>query len=69
MTTEQVADLLGITSEETIKNWLHGGHFPGAYINDYGYWCFDPVKVMEVMKQMALTKHRNNTGDLSPDDE
>ena len=31
LTSKQAATMLGVSSANTVKNWLEGGWFPGAY--------------------------------------
>lgn len=31
LTSKQAATLLGVSSANTVKNWLEGGWFPGAF--------------------------------------
>lgn len=65
MSENEVAELLGL-SEATRKNWLRGGHFPGATKSPDGIWTFDREAVLEVQKDIAATKERNRAGDFRP---
>ena len=40
LTTGQAAELLGVSSPNTVKNWLKGGSFPGAFQTPGGHWRF-----------------------------
>jgi len=60
MNTKEAAKLLGITDQDTIKNWLQGGYFPWAKCfmiswpsgdSDY-YWHFDKDEVLKVKARM-----------------
>jgi hypothetical protein len=68
LTTTQAANLLGVTSPATMKNWLEGGNFPGAYLTSEGYWAFPLVGVLEAKARMDEIREKNRTGDLSPPD-
>jgi hypothetical protein len=47
--TEEAAAILGITSGATVRNWLLGGHFPGAYKDPSNLWRF-PIKAVREAK-------------------
>lgn len=40
LTSSEAAELLGVSSTNTIKNWLNGGSFPGAFQTPGGHWRF-----------------------------
>lgn len=73
-TVEQAAEYLGITSPETIKNWLCGGSFPGAKqgngsdLRTLGHWRFLISDVKRVKAQMDETRRKNQTGQLAVPD-
>lgn len=68
LTVDQAAERLGVKSPETVKNWLCGGHFPGAYRAADGQWYFPVSGVEETEARMAELTRRNREGDLtSPD--
>ncbi len=69
LTTCQAAELLGISSPSTIRNWLEGGHFPGASLTPEGYWEFTLAGVLEAKACMSVIQEKNRTGDLSLPDE
>jgi hypothetical protein len=48
LTTEEVYLLLELKSQETVKNWLQGGYFPGAYVDETGTWRFPLQSVREM---------------------
>lgn len=54
LTSMQVAKILGITSEATIRNWLHGGYFPGASQTENGEWTFKLSDVLAVKEDMDI---------------
>lgn len=65
MTSTQVAAALGVSSANTIKNWLEGGAFPGAFKTFGGHWRF-PVDDVEAMKSRLMTlRARKSRGDLA----
>jgi len=59
MTTTDVARELGVHSPTTVKNWLEGGLFPGAYQTAGGHWRFLREEVMRVRQEMAETRENN----------
>lgn len=64
LTTGQAARLLGVMSPTTVKNWLHGGHFPGARRTPGGHWQFPLFDVLSVRDALQTSKERNRRGDL-----
>ncbi len=59
MTTKEVAELLGVSSPATVKNWLEGGSFPGAvFVN--GEWMFSRVDAEAV--KAHLDQYRGHGG-------
>ena len=69
LTTTQAAKLLGVSSPNTIKNWFHGGHFPGAVMKSPGgHWRFSQAAVLEMKRRMEELHERNRRGDLMPND-
>lgn len=66
LTSTQAAELLGVTSPNTIKNWLKGGYFPGAYQTPGGHWRFPRDAVLAARAEMDDARHKNATRDLSP---
>ena len=68
VTTTQAARLLGVASPNTVKNWLAGGHFPGARRTPGGHWRFSRLEVEAVKLRMAELRARNRRGDLAPPD-
>lgn len=61
LTTPQVAELLGVSSPNTIKNWLKGGSFPGAYKTQGGHWRFPLKEVLAVQARVRASQQRNTT--------
>lgn len=49
LTSTEAASLLGVASANTVKNWLEGGHFPGAFQTPGGHWRF-PREEVEAAK-------------------
>ena len=54
LTSIEAAKILGITSEATIENWLHGGYFPGASQTEEGKWNFKLSDVLLVKEDMDI---------------
>lgn len=68
LTSGKAAELLGITSTNTVKNWLKGGYFPGAYKTPGGHWRFPRSEVESVRKRLGELRQRNLREDLTPPD-
>ncbi len=68
LTTGQAAKVLGVSSANTVKNWLEAGHFPGAYRTPGGHWRFSRDEVEAVKQRMDALREKNQRGDLTPDD-
>lgn len=66
LTAPQAAKLLGVSSPNTVKNWLKGGHFPGAYQTSGGHWRFPRSSVLEMKAHLDELRARNARGDLTP---
>ena len=64
MTLEEAAAELGVTSEETIKNWLCGGAFPGATKEGY-VWLFQSAEVARVKADMEDARKKNAQKDIA----
>lgn len=63
--TTEVAKMLGVSSPNTVKNWLEGGAFPGATKTLGGHWRF-PLKDVEAVKaRMEWVREKNAKGDLA----
>jgi hypothetical protein len=69
LTVAEVMEVLGVTSPDTIRNWLQGGAFPGAEKAPDGHWYF-PLEDVETVKiRMEWVREKNSKGDLElPDD-
>jgi excisionase family DNA binding protein len=68
LTSSEAARLLGISSANTVKNWLAGGCFPGAFQTAGGHWRFPRHEVEAVKRRMEELRDHNRRGDLSPPD-
>lgn len=68
LTSGEAANILGVSSINTVKNWLEGGFFPGAYKTAGGHWRFPRSEVEAVALQMKNLSDRNERGELSPPD-
>jgi len=68
LTSTQAAELLGVASVNTVKNWLEGGHFPGAFQTVGGHWRFPHSDVLAAKERMQALKDKNCSGDLDPPD-
>lgn len=65
LTSTEVAKMLGVSSPNTVKNWLEGGAFPGATKTLGGHWRF-PLKDVEAVKaRMEWVREKNARGDLA----
>ena len=69
LTSTEAARLLGLSSPNTVKNWLAGGHFPGAYQTAGGHWRFPRKEVEAVQARLEGLRDRNRRGDLSLPDQ
>ncbi len=69
MTSKQAAEFLGMSSANTVKNWLKGGHFPGAFQTPGGHWRFLRAEVLAVKERMSDLRDKNRRKDLSPADD
>jgi excisionase family DNA binding protein len=65
LTSGEVARLLGVSSPNTVKNWLEGGHFPGAFRTQGGHWRFPRAEVLEVARRRDELAQRNQHGELT----
>ncbi len=68
LTSSEAAKLLGLSSSNTVKNWLAGGHFPGAYQTAGGHWRFPRHEVEAVKQRMEVLRERNRRGDVAADE-
>ncbi len=68
LTSKQAANLLGVSSANTVKNWLKGGQFPGAFKTSGGHWRFLRGEVLAVRERMAELRERNQRQELAPPD-
>lgn len=65
LTSREAAALLGVASVNTIKSWLEGGQFPGAYQTPGGHWRFPRAAVEAAKTRMLELRRRNLAGDIS----
>ncbi|NOY93351.1 MAG: helix-turn-helix domain-containing protein [Deltaproteobacteria bacterium] len=68
LTSTEAAELLGVSSANTVKNWLRGGHFPEAYKTKGGHWRFPKAGVLAARTAMEELERRNRENDLAPSD-
>ena len=68
LTSKQAATLLGVSSANTVKNWLEGGWFLGAFQTAGGHWRFPLEDVEAVRSRLESLRDRNNRRDLTPVD-
>jgi excisionase family DNA binding protein len=68
LTSKQAATLLGVSSANTVKNWLEGGWFPGAFQTAGGHWRFPLEDVEAVRSRLEGLRDRNSRRDLTPAD-
>lgn len=69
LTTGQAAELLGVSSRNTVKNWLEAGAFPGAYKTQGGHWRFPRHEVEATLDRMNVLRQKNLQGEASIPDE
>jgi len=68
LSSGDAAQLLGVSSINTVKNWLEGGAFPGARKTPGGHWRFPRSEVETVAARMKALREKNAAGELSPPD-
>ena len=68
LTSKQAATLLGVSSANTVKNWLEGGWFPSAFQTAGGHWRFPLEDVEAVRSRLEGLRDRNSRRDLTPVD-
>lgn len=66
LTSSEAADMLGVSSRNTVKNWLKGGMFPGAYQTEGGHWRFPRAEVEKARARMEELHDQNERGDVEP---
>lgn len=69
LTSKQAAALLGLSSPNTVKNWLQGGFFPGAFRTPGGHWRFPRAEVEAAKRWMEALREQNARGELVLPDE
>jgi hypothetical protein len=65
--TQAAASYLGVTNLGTIRNWLEGGSFPGAF-QSRGQWFFPVVELNKVKHRIYGIQTKNKNRDLQPPD-
>jgi len=68
LSSGQAAALLGVSSPNTVKNWLEAGYFPSAFQTAGGHWRFHRDEVLAVKARMEDLRAKNRSGDLTPPD-
>lgn len=68
LTSTQAAEMLGVRSRNTVKNWLDSGMFPGARRTLGGQWRFPRTEVLAMCNYMNDLRARNERGDKTPSD-
>ncbi|MBI2377326.1 MAG: helix-turn-helix domain-containing protein [Deltaproteobacteria bacterium] len=68
LTSSEAASLLGVSSANTVKKWLEGGAFPGAFRTAGGHWRFPLAAVLEAKERMERLRQKNASRDLAPPD-
>lgn len=68
VTSGEAAEPLGVSSTNTVKNWLESGLFPGARKTEGGHWRFDRAEVELVKARMAVLEKKNRARDFTSDD-
>ena len=66
LTSGEAANILGVSSPTTVKNWLESGMFPGAYRTKGGHWRFPKKEVEEARSRMEALREKNEAGELEP---
>ena len=66
LTSGEAADILGVSSPTTVKNWLESGMFPGAFQTKGGHWRFPKKEVEEARSRMKALREKNEAGDIEP---
>ena len=56
VTSGEAAALLGVSSRNTVKNWLEGGYFPSSRKTEGGHWRFLRSEVLAVRQAMNAVK-------------
>jgi excisionase family DNA binding protein len=62
LTVGQVAEILGVSSPTTVRNWLERGQFPGVLVTSGGHRRFRLADVLAVRGRMDLTTAENASG-------
>ncbi|MFH1468169.1 MAG: helix-turn-helix domain-containing protein [Pseudomonadota bacterium] len=68
LSSGQAAERLGVSSPNTVKNWLESGIFPGAYRTGGGHWRFPVEEVEAARARLDALAERNRQRDLAPPD-
>ncbi|MBI4821696.1 MAG: helix-turn-helix domain-containing protein [Deltaproteobacteria bacterium] len=68
LTSSEAASLLGVSSTNTVKKWLEGGAFPGAFRTAGGHWRFPLADVLKAQERVEQLRQKNAARDLAPPD-
>jgi predicted DNA-binding transcriptional regulator AlpA len=68
LSAPKAAALLGVSSANTIKNWMEGGAFPGAMKTQGGHWRFHRDEVLAVKRAMEERREKSTRGVVVPPD-
>lgn len=66
ISTGEAARILGVSSINTVKNWLEGGYFHGARQTSGGHWRFLRNEVEAMAQKIEELSAKNVSGELSP---
>ncbi len=69
LTTKQAAVLLELKSTNTVKNWLEGGQFPGAFQTEGGHWRIPRSEVEKTRLRRRELADKNRRRDFTAPDE
>lgn len=68
LTVSEAAEMLGVSSPNTVKNWLKVGSFPGAFKTPGGHFRFPLDEVLAVKAEMERIRDLNKSGTLAVPD-
>ena len=64
LTSSEAAKELGVSSPNTVKNWLSNGQFPRSLQTSGGHWRFHRADVEAAKARMAHLLDLNDRGEL-----